>query len=369
MNETMVSTRTGNYGTYYGSTMTESEALTQSQMQTNVDYLYKAFSAAGWTLNAIAAICGNMEAESTINPGRRQSNKVGVTSMGYGLVQWTPSTKYTSWAQSEGYSDYSKMDTNIARILYEVANGIQWIARKGYTLSFADFTTSTKDVSYLTKAFMICYERPKDQSTSAQAKRANIGVKWQNYLAGNVFVPRLTPPISDMPYWINVNNGGFNRCIVIDSSTGSVLPNCTGYAWGRFLEEAGLTTCNLSTANAGLWYGYTDDGYERGSTPRLGAVLCLEDRNGGPGHVAIVEEIDSAGNITTSNSAYGGQRFFTATMYAADGYSDVDYRFQGFIYNPNAGGGVDPEPPVHVPKEKKGYNFVLFNRKRRFGRV
>jgi hypothetical protein len=75
--------------------------------------------------------CGNMQSESAINPGRWQSDIVmpsDPTYAGYGLVQWTPYTKYTNWIVNQGFSDPSEMDANIFRILYEVANNLQWIA-------------------------------------------------------------------------------------------------------------------------------------------------------------------------------------------------------------------------------------------------
>lgn len=72
-----------------------------------------------------------MQSESAINPGRWQSDIVmpfDPTYAGYGLVQWTPYTKYTNWIVNQGFSDPSEMDANIFRILYEVANNLQWIA-------------------------------------------------------------------------------------------------------------------------------------------------------------------------------------------------------------------------------------------------
>ena len=42
------------------------------------------------------------------------------------------------------------------------------------------------------------------------------------------FNPRLTAPSNSDLHWIKTTHGGYNRCIVIDEETGSVLPNCTG---------------------------------------------------------------------------------------------------------------------------------------------
>lgn len=179
----MANLRTGLYGTYCGSYFNESKHLTDSEMKTNATYLQKALSARGWTKNAIAAILGNMQAESSINPGRWQSDSVGSYSLGYGLVQWTPVTKYTDWCTSNGYSDPSEIDANVARIIYEVENRIQWYATAAYDMTFKEFTTSSQDCGTLAKAFLLNYERPADQSSSVQEYRASLARNWYTYLS------------------------------------------------------------------------------------------------------------------------------------------------------------------------------------------
>lgn len=180
----MANLRTGIYGNYYGSFFDESETLNASEMQTNAEYIYSSLLGSGWSENAIAAILGNMQAESSINPGRWQSDNVGNSGSGYGLVQWTPSTNYTDWCNEQGFSDPSEMDNNLARILFEVANGLQWIVTSSYNISFKDFTTSTESVSYLAKAFLLNYERPADQSESKQNYRAELASNWFTYITG-----------------------------------------------------------------------------------------------------------------------------------------------------------------------------------------
>lgn len=89
----------------------------------------------------------------------------------------------------------------------------------------------------------------------------------------------------------------------------------------------------LSTGDAGNYYK-KKDGYARGQTPKLGAIICFS-KDGGAGHVAFVEEIKSNGDIVISNSAYKGTRFFMKTLAKKSGYSyGSKYHFQGFIYNP-----------------------------------
>lgn len=157
------------------------------------------------------------------------------------------------------------------------------------------------------------------------------------------FEPRLADSgILGSPYYYSLNpfyNAGYG------------LPNCTCYAWGRFWEESDDGSYSnpptLSTGNAEDWFANTADGYNRGSTPQLGAVLCLADGPySGDGHVAIVEQINPDGSIVTSNSAYGGQFFYTETLQPPDYLPVAGYVFQGFIYNPNASGNSWIGPPL-----------------------
>lgn len=152
------------------------------------------------------------------------------------------------------------------------------------------------------------------------------------------FEPRLSSPAINNKYYISTLHGGHNRCIIINDSNGSCIPNCVGYAYGRFMEEAGLTECKLSRANAELWYGFTSDGYKRGSTPKVGAVMCWKrgiagNASDGAGHVGVVEDINGD-EITVSMSAYNGYRF-GVKKFKKDAYNYSGLIFQGFIYNPN----------------------------------
>ena len=133
------------------------------------------------------------------------------------------------------------------------------------------------------------------------------------------------------PWWYSSGN--------IFYSSGYGLPNCTCYAYGRYAEIRGAFA-NLPTGDAGTWWDRAS-GFTKGQTPALGAIACYASLSGtgGPGHVSVVEEINGS-QITTSNSGWGGPYFWTATVDAANGYTESwmsdagrDYYLQGFIYN------------------------------------
>ena len=60
------------------------------------------------------------------------------------------------------------------------------------------------------------------------------------------FNKRTNAPQPTNNRYINVNYGGLNYCVVRDPSNGFVLPNCTGYCWGRALETTKSTRVDLS---------------------------------------------------------------------------------------------------------------------------
>lgn len=329
-----------------------------TEMTANANFIYSYFKKNGWTKNSICAMLGNMQRESTINPGLWESFDSGNTSVGLGLVQWTPASKLINWCDSKGYV-YTSLKAQCEKILDELNNGGQWISTTDYQESFYEFTKSTKDIEYLTYCFLKNYERAGVEAVSERIKHATY---WFNHVkATNTYTPRLNSNgMVDNPYWYSKNP--FH-------SAGYGLPNCTTYAWGRFWEISDTNKDysnkpKLSTANAGKWFGYTSDGYDRGNTPKLGAVACWSDNSGGAGHVAVVEEIKDNGDIVVSQSGWGGDYFWTSNKLASSGYSYNNYTFQGFIYNPYAGSNSGDYIPTLRNKNKK-FNFILFGRVRR----
>lgn len=157
------------------------------------------------------------------------------------------------------------------------------------------------------------------------------------------FVPRTTAPDNSNAYYY-ANNPFYQ--------SGYGMPNCTCYAWGRFYELSGQYP-SLSLGDAENWYG-KDDGYQRGQTPKLGAVICwrrgtVGDDSDGAGHVAVVEKINADGSIETSNSAWNSTLFYMQTLTRESGYTwDSRYTFQGFIYNPV---NFDTEEDTSDPKK------------------
>lgn len=146
----------GDWISEYKRYLSEEEALKNAQ---KVAYH---FYGTDWSPEAISALCGNMKHESTLNPDMYEHGYDWSADRGYGLVQWTPRSKYWSWAEQNGLEPRSG-DSQLARIDWEVENNKQWIAKSSYNkMSFADFRQNKGnwDVEYLTEAFTWSYERP-----------------------------------------------------------------------------------------------------------------------------------------------------------------------------------------------------------------
>ena len=138
--------------------LTESESLENAQLVVN--RLLKK----GWSKNAICAVCGSMRPESSVNPNMYEFGFDWTADKGFGLVQWTPRSKYWNWALANGYkeSELRNGDAQMDFFDYEMEQGLQWIATPNYPMTYKQFSRSKQSVDYLTQAFTWNYERPNE---------------------------------------------------------------------------------------------------------------------------------------------------------------------------------------------------------------
>ena len=129
--------------------------LSNTEQVENANYVLSYLTAKQWDKAAICAMLGNMQTESTINPGIYQGLDANhAQPWGFGIVQWTPWTKLTDWLDTKGYA-HDDMDGQLERIIYEKDNGLQWIANghnkryglsSAYDFSFSDFIANKGDI-------------------------------------------------------------------------------------------------------------------------------------------------------------------------------------------------------------------------------
>jgi len=182
--------------TGYRNWLTEAESLHNAQIVANH------FKGTDWTRESISALCGNMRHESSINPDMYEYGYAWEDDRGYGLVQWTPRSKYWNWATARGLTPENG-NSQLARIDYEVDNNIQWIPRDSNFngLTFKEFRTNARGltVNQLTEAFTWGYERPNRQAgedsmpaRQAFARRCLNELDWTGTGGGGGGKPRPT---------------------------------------------------------------------------------------------------------------------------------------------------------------------------------
>ena len=172
--------------------------LDLTEMQNNAYIIYSTLYFRGWTPNAIAGMLGNMETESTINPGIWQ-NLSENPSLGFGLVQWTPSTNYTNWAVANGY-EIDDGDGQLIWIDTETVPSGQWIVTTEYPMAFPAFKVSKDSPEDLASVFLHNFERAGVKVEEERRQQARF---WYNYII--TLDPWLDPSNSKrkgLPVWM-----------------------------------------------------------------------------------------------------------------------------------------------------------------------
>lgn len=171
------------------------------------------------------------------------------------------------------------------------------------------------------------------------------------------FTMRTSKPGAGNKFYITKSKGGYSTCIQgkpTDSQC-NVLANCVGYACGRFNEIIGSMKYPSLNCNAENFIERAKNTYglQVVSYPTLGGIMVWQkgdtlSGSDGAGHVAIVERLDSANQIYTSESGYGSSAFWNSIRKNTNGRWGLGtgYKFRGCIINPAIGDvhWVDPEP-------------------------
>lgn len=163
-------------------------------------------------------------------------------------------------------------------------------------------------------------------------------------LTEKTYKPRLTIPEKSNKYYTRKASGGYSPCIAgkpVTAGVPDVLPNCVGYAVGRFNEIGNYHACKyLKSTNAeNMIDAAISQGLQISMTPTLGGCMVwakgdTHNSKDGAGHVAIVECINADGSIITSDSAYNGKPFYTTKRSGDQWSAGTGKRFIGCIVNP-----------------------------------
>lgn len=165
---------------------------------------------------------------------------------------------------------------------------------------------------------------------------------------------RTSKPSAGNKFFITRSKGGWSTCIQgspTDSAC-NVLANCVGYACGRFNEIIGSMKYPSLNCNAENFIERAKSlGLTISPVPTLGGIMVWEkgatlSGSDGAGHVAIVERIDSANQIYTSESGYGSSAFWNSIRTNSNGRWGLGsgYSFRGCIVNPAIGNVTASQP-------------------------
>lgn len=185
------------------------------EAQENAILIYSELSSYGWTLSAVSGFLGSVGAESGYNPWRWESDVViastdsynisVATNHGYGLVQFTPASKYVwdGYAQSlnnfsPNYSDQTGTPED-GRAQCEFLNSnADYYSTSAYPQSYAEFKAWTGTPEEAASIWLHNYERG---GYNTEQDRRNLARWWYDFLGG------ITPPTPSyhrkaLPIWL-----------------------------------------------------------------------------------------------------------------------------------------------------------------------
>lgn len=213
--------------------------LSSTQGTANINEIYSTLSGRGYTVEAVCGVCGNVMAESGLNPWRWESDTYNL-SKGYGLFQYTPASGYIDGAinvdyyspnlstseqtagasANDGIAQLVVMDTNLLgkwvsscwRVYwdkndypkeYKLRQYILDTYGNGSTLSLSQFRTI--DVTYFaTFAFLACFEGPANLRLES---RYNNAVSVYELLTGQEPIIPPWDKRKGLPIWMMVRYG------------------------------------------------------------------------------------------------------------------------------------------------------------------
>ena len=166
---------------------THDAASSNSQQIDNATEIWNFFRSRGYSEQATAAIMGNAQQESALNPAQWQyGSYVGNTQLGYGLWQWDPARRY--WDTYCNYYGYDRTNGYYQCLWVDTQTiggieGNQWIGVVAPT-SWDAFKVSTNSAGDLAYAFCRNWERGNWSEV-----RRNNATYWYNYFTGQPPTP------------------------------------------------------------------------------------------------------------------------------------------------------------------------------------
>lgn len=315
----------------------------------NEEKIWNYLKAAGLSDGGAAGLMGNLYAESALSPINLQNGyekKLGYTdetytaavdsgaytnfakdSAGYGLAQWTYSTRKAAllaYAQQAGKS-VGDLETQLGFLMKEMAESFKSV------LATLKSTGSVREAS---DAVLTKFERPADQSTAAKTRRAGYGqTYYDRYVAketgGAVTEQELRQRVCDIINgWVGATRGSAKHLEILAIYNG-YKPLARGYPM-KVSDAHCAATTSAAYIKAGIapWTG-TECGVEKyvnvakgkgiwieddAHVPKLGEACVYDwdddgkgDDTGAGDHIGIVTETGGGSFTVTEGNMSGGK--------------------------------------------------------------
>lgn len=275
--------------------------------------IWKYLVSQGWSRTAVAVLLGNMQSESSIIADRWQNDNVGNMAEGYGLVQWTPATKYIDWANANGLN-YTDVISQCKRIEWEVANNQQFMCP---FMSFQQFKTSNQTPEELANLFLQYYEIPENLNQPIRAQQARY---WYNELSNTNVDPTIKVKVID---WFNKHRNHLTYSMYGSRNGADGTADCSGSITAAVSEATGIpydylySTVTLGGYLARCGYQLVLMGNASGSTLNqiqdediilLSCGNSMADSGGAGGHTGVIS---------------GGGKYITSTCYYTQGEANT----------------------------------------------
>ena len=176
-------------------------SMTKEEKDNNAIEFYNFFGTrnAGYTLECISAMLGNIHAESKVNPGCMETGQWYGDTSGVGLVQWTDGYILRDWCDLHGwdwYDGYAQCE-KLAEEL-EMPTAGQWYPTSQYPYSQEQFRQMT-DIDLAVKSFIYEYLRPAEWAVvQSLQERLSMAHYYYELLTGHQPIPP-TPPTPIIP--------------------------------------------------------------------------------------------------------------------------------------------------------------------------
>ena len=184
---------------------TDKFGLTETEKNSNAEYIYLYLRNQGWSKEAICGLLGNIQRECQLNPGAWEISNNPAN--GYGIVQWTPyppgtPNPFLNWA-GKTVDEINTLTENDAKELMNMqleylllsctSSSTQnvvfgWYPSMGvntynspYKMSFDEFINSNNNAGELAAVFNGHYERSSDAYNGDNTLRVQYANEWYKY--------------------------------------------------------------------------------------------------------------------------------------------------------------------------------------------